>query len=174
MLRCTDRTRGNPAHRCRLPNQCLYTLNGFWSVYNHLEHPLKKTQLLYHKCTFKEHSTTGGSTLTVQDLIVSRVRHYEVVVRWPVQVRDVAGMSLCKYTDDSWTSCNELSTVVSSPAPQHAGQSQQHVQWQTDPTQMHHWFLIKLAGFSCRHSFRIQSFKSQLPLLTFSKRQLNS
>lgn len=49
----------------------------------------------YHTA-LEAHGTRLISVLTVQDLIISRVGHDVVVIRWPVQVCDVAGMSLWK------------------------------------------------------------------------------
>ncbi len=107
--RCTNRTRGIPVRRCMSPSRCLYTLNDFWSVYSRLERPLKT-----HNCYNTNYSTIStqyrsnkvSELLTVEDLIVSRVGHDEVVVRWPVQVCDIAGMSLWKQPWNSWTHLN--------------------------------------------------------------------
>lgn len=120
---CTDQTHDIPGHRCKSPSRCLYTLNDFWYIYKRLERPLKTdichcTSTKYCSITVLCDNSTqycsarayDEKVLTVEDLVVSRVGHDEVVVRWPVQVGDVARMSLLKHLVNSWT---HLSTTTS-------------------------------------------------------------
>jgi len=64
-LRCTDRTRGIPVHRCTSPSRCLYTLIGFWSVYNRLERPLKIHNCYYTQTHIANHTVLQNYSTTV-------------------------------------------------------------------------------------------------------------